>query len=169
MNGGHSFDNHTTMSELSADIVDYHAGHQPWFESLNREWIEESFRMEATDYAALQDPDHYFLKSGGVILMAEYAGEVVGTVALKFTSPGVYEFTKMAVATKFRGRKLGWQLARAALHRARELKAKKVILYSNTKLTPAIALYRKLGFREIPVDGPYERSDIKMELVLNDN
>lgn len=157
------------MSALSVNIVDYHAWHQPWFEGLNREWIEEFFRMEATDYAALQDPVNYFLKPGGVILMAEYAGEVVGTVALKFTSPGVYEFTKMAVARKFRGRKLGWQLAQAALRRARELKAKKVILYSNTKLAPAIALYRKLGFSEIPVDGPYERSDIMMELVLNDS
>jgi ribosomal protein S18 acetylase RimI-like enzyme len=44
---------------------------------------------------------------------------------------------------------------------------KRIILYSNTKLETAIALYRKLGFKEIPLDGPYKRSDIKMELLLS--
>jgi len=29
-----------------------------------------------------------------------------------------------------------------------------------------MALYTKLGFKEIPVDGPYKRTDIKMELIL---
>jgi ribosomal protein S18 acetylase RimI-like enzyme len=43
-----------------------------------------------------------------------------------------------------------------------------ILLYSSTKLIPAIALYRKLGFVEVPLDGPYKRSDIKMELKLVD-
>lgn len=34
-------------------------------------------------------------------------------------------------------------------------------------LLPAIALYRKLNFREIPVDGPYKRTNIKMELIIS--
>jgi len=34
-------------------------------------------------------------------------------------------------------------------------------------LETAIAMYRKLGFKEIPVDGLYKRSDIKMELKLD--
>jgi ribosomal protein S18 acetylase RimI-like enzyme len=33
-------------------------------------------------------------------------------------------------------------------------------------LKHALALYKKLGFVEIPVDGPYKRSDIKMELPI---
>ena len=31
----------------------------------------------------------------------------------------------------------------------------------------AYQLYRKMRFLEIPVDGPYKRSDIKMELLLS--
>jgi ribosomal protein S18 acetylase RimI-like enzyme len=72
----------------------------------------------------------------------------------------------MAVAEKFRGQKIGWLLSEAAIIKAKNLGAEKIILYSNTVLVPAITMYRKLGFKEIPLDGPYKRSDIKMELVL---
>ena len=72
----------------------------------------------------------------------------------------------MAVDEKFQGKKIGQALADAAIAKAKSLGAKKIILYSNTILAPAIALYRKIGFKEIPVDGTYKRSDIKMELPL---
>lgn len=98
--------------------------------------------------------------------MASCDKEMAGTVALKYVEPGVYEFTKMAVDEKFRGQKIGLLLSEAAIIKARQLGAKKIILYSNTVLAPAISLYRKLGFKEVPLDGPYKRSDIKMELIL---
>ena len=98
--------------------------------------------------------------------MASYENEIAGTVALKFVSPGIYEFTKMAVDEKFQGKKIGKTLAEVAIAQAKALDAGKIILYSNTMLETAITLYRKLGFVEVPVDGPYKRSDIKMELGL---
>ena len=55
-------------------------------------------------------------------------------------------------------------LEKQAIKKAKKLGAQKIILYSNTILAPAIELYRKLGFVEVPVDGPYKRSNIKMEL-----
>jgi GNAT superfamily N-acetyltransferase len=159
------------MTEKKVDkdhivIADYHPGHQPWFEKLNREWIERYFVMEPPDFEILQDPEAAILKKGGSIFMASYDNQVVGTVALKFHSPKVYELTKMAVNESFQGKKIGRALAEAAIARARGSGAEKIILYSNTMLAPAIALYRNLGFREIPVDGPYKRSDIKMELII---
>lgn len=151
---------------LNIRIVDYLPHHQPWFEKFNRAWIEQYFWMESIDFDVLQQPDQFILGKGGYILMAEVDGEVVGTVALKWVMPGVYEFTKMAVDEKFHGKRAGLALAEAAIQKATELKAYKIILYSNTILKAAIALYEKLGFREIPVDGPYKRSNIKMELLL---
>lgn len=151
---------------MTTEIVAYAPEYQPWFEKFNREWIEKYFHMEPIDYQVLQFPDKHILEPGGTILMARVNREIAGTVALKFVSTGIYEFTKMAVDEKFRGKKVGQALALAALDKARENGAAKVILYSNTRLAPAIALYRKLGFREVPVDGTYIRSDIKMELVL---
>ena len=72
----------------------------------------------------------------------------------------------MAVYEKFQGRKIGRALAEAAIARAKERGGEKIILYSNTTLQPAMALYYKLGFKEIPVDGPYKRTNVKMELML---
>jgi ribosomal protein S18 acetylase RimI-like enzyme len=148
------------------EIIDYKAEFQPWFEKFNRDWIEKYFWMEPVDTLVLQHPEDHIIKKGGHILMAKVDREVAGTVALKFAAPGVYEFTKMAVDEKFRGMKVGEMLAKAAIAKARVLNANKIVLYSSTKLKPALALYTKLGFTEIPVDGPYKRSDIKLELPL---
>ncbi|MBK9162314.1 MAG: hypothetical protein IPM21_00005 [Acidobacteria bacterium] len=45
---------------------------------------------------------------------------------------------------------------------------RRLFLLSNTKLRPAIILYRKHGFTETMLDerSPYERADICMELDL---
>jgi len=152
--------------ETAVAIFEYEPAYQPWFEKFNRDWIEKFFSMEPLDYMILQNPEENIIRKGGSIFMASYYGELAGTVALKFISPGVYELTKMAVDEKFQGKKIGRALAEAAIARAREASAVKVILYSNTMLQPALALYNKLGFREIPLDGPYKRTDIKMELLL---
>jgi GNAT superfamily N-acetyltransferase len=151
---------------LTLDIVEYQPQHQPWFENLNREWIEKYFWMEPIDVEVLQHPDKHILAKGGSILMARIDKQIAGTVALKYVESGVYEFTKMAVDSKYRGQKVGLLLSEAAIVKARNLGAHKIILYSNTILAPAISLYKKLGFKEVPLDGPYKRSNIKMELIL---
>lgn len=154
------------MESAVLEIIDYKPEHQPWFEKFNREWIEEFFTLEPLDINVLQNPDNYILKKGGTILMASLDKEIAGTVGLRYLEPGIFEFTKMAVDKKYRGLKIGQALADAAIEKAKQFDAKKIILYSNTRQVPAIALYRKLGFIEIPNDGLYDRGNIKMELAL---
>ncbi|HTJ51739.1 MAG TPA: GNAT family N-acetyltransferase [Cyclobacteriaceae bacterium] len=151
------------------DVIDYKPEHQPWFEKLNRAWIEKFFWMEPIDFDVLQNPDTHIINKGGAILMATHNDAIAATCALKFVSPGVYEFTKMAVDEQLQGVGIGKVLALAAIEKAKEMGAHTIILFSSRKLKPAIALYRKLGFREVPVDGVYKRSDIKMRLSLTDN
>ena len=145
------------------DILLFQPIHQLWFEKLNRTWIEKYFWMEPLDFLILQNPEDHIIKKGGSIFMASYHKELAGTVALKFVSPGIYELTKMAVDEKYQGKKIGQALADAAIIKSKKMGAEKIILYSNTILQPAIALYKKIGFQEIPVDGPYKRTNIKME------
>lgn len=148
-------------------IIDYRAEHQPYFEQFNRAWIERHFWLEDLDRYVLQHPEEAILAKGGCILMATYNGQVAGTVALKLNAEGVYEFTKMAVTESFRRKGIAEALSHAALDRARQLGARQVILYSQTALAPAIALYRKLGFAEVPLEpGVYARADIKMAYPL---
>lgn len=154
------------MVNNTLEILEYQPDHQKWFEKLNRSWIEKYFFMEPLDYEILQDPDTHLIRKGGRIFMASVNGEMVGTVGLKYLGPGVFELTKMAVDEKHQGKKIGRALAEAAIAGAKGSGAQKIILYSNTKLHPAMALYHHLGFKEIPLDGPYKRTNIKMELNL---
>jgi hypothetical protein len=62
-------------------IRDYEPIHQPWFEQLNRQWIEEHFVMEDIDKQVLQHPDIHIIAKGGCILMAYHNQEIAGTVA----------------------------------------------------------------------------------------
>jgi ribosomal protein S18 acetylase RimI-like enzyme len=148
------------------EILEFEPSHQPWFEDLNRRWIEKYFEMEPLDYRILQNPEREIITKGGFIFMASCQQKIVGTVALKYLKDHSYELTKMAVDENFQGKKIGRALAEAAIARAKSSGALTVVLYSSTRLKPALALYRSLGFQEVPVDGPYKRSDIKMELML---
>jgi ribosomal protein S18 acetylase RimI-like enzyme len=152
---------------LPVHILDFKPVHQPEFERLNRAWIEKYFWLEDIDLYVLRNPEEAILKSGGAILMASAEGMIAGTVALRKVSEGIYEFTKMAVDEAFRRRGIAEALSYAALDKAKKLGAQKVILYSQTGLVAAITLYKKIGFREVPLEkGTYQRSDIKMELSL---
>jgi GNAT superfamily N-acetyltransferase len=156
------------MESNAITIVDYRQEHQPYFERFNRAWIEKYFWLEEIDKYVLQHPEEAIIKEGGAILMALYQNQTAGTVALKKAEEGVFEFTKMAVDEQFRGKGIGEALSRAAFEKAKELGAQKVILYSQTGLVPAITMYKKLGFAEVPMDTDlYKRSDIKMEIALS--
>lgn len=148
-------------------ILDYEPAHQPVFRALNEEWITQFFVMEKPDYQMLDEPQRYILEPGGAILMAEYEGQLVGTCALINEGHGVFELAKMAVSPAAQGLGVGYALGQAAIQKARQLGAHELELLSNSRLTPALALYRKLGFRDVPIPAsPYQRTDVKMALDL---
>ena len=154
--------------QAETDIVDYSAEHGEVFRDLNLEWIERYFEVEDSDRESLDDPQHHILDPGGAIVMACHHGNVVGTCALIKMDDERYELAKMAVSEAARGKGIGWLLGRAIIERARDLGATTVYLESNTMLTPAIALYRKLGFKRVTgAPSPYHRCNIQMELELH--
>ncbi|MBE9462362.1 GNAT family N-acetyltransferase [Dyadobacter subterraneus] len=150
-------------------IVDYQPAYQTAFRNLNQEWISTYFKMEESDFKALDDPEGYILNKGGKILVALYNGEPLGVCALiKMDDPDYdFELAKMAVSPKAQGKSIGWLLGQAIISKAKELGAKKIYLESNTILKPAINLYHKLGFQKVAGRiTPYERCNIQMELVI---
>lgn len=153
---------------MNTEIIEYETALQPYYEQLNIDWLQEYFVVEEADQWMLENPQEAILNDGGHILFARRNGEIVGTVALKFTEPGVYELAKMTVAKNARGFGLGRVLCEAAIGKAKQLGAHKVILYSNSKLQDAIHIYRKLGFEQVPVDKlEFVRIDTMMQLTLN--
>lgn len=152
-------------------ILDFSSERARSFEQLNREWIERYFEMEPPDYLMLQNPQTQIIEKGGAVLFAaDESGEIVGTLALLPAGEDCLELAKMAVAETAQGCGIGRLLGETALTRAREMGAKRVILYTNTLLQPAIRLYRRLGFQEIPIKkNYYNRADFKMEINLENS
>lgn len=151
----------------TVQITEFTKEHEAAFRELNLEWIEKYFEVEPSDLNVLNDPFTHIISKGGAILMAALNGEAVGTCALIRHDDHTYELAKMAVSPKAQGRQVGYTLAKAVIEKARTLKAAKIFLLSNRTLAPAIHLYKKLGFKEVPLDSKeYKRSDIKMELTL---
>jgi GNAT superfamily N-acetyltransferase len=144
---------------------DHSAEHSEAIRKLNYEWIQKHHHLEEGDIASLSNPKEYILDKGGFIYYAKLNNEIVGTVSLLKITDTYYELAKMAVTESAQGHGLGSILIKYCIKCAREKGAKKLVLYSNTKLKPAIHLYEKFGFKEVPLDpGHYERANIKMEV-----
>ena len=133
-----------------------------------REWIETYFAVEASDLAVFRDPEVAIVRPGGEIFFVLDEEGVRGTCALLPHEPGVLELAKMAVSPAAQGKGYGKLLMRAAIAYARKRGVGRLMLVSNTGLGPAIALYQKYGFREVPMEPgiEYARADIQMELDL---
>ena len=143
--------------------------HAPYFKSLNESWLKQYFKIEPLDHQILNYPKKEIIDRGGYIFMMFRALEIIGTFALLKKEEGVFEFNKMAIREDFRGKGYGTHLMQFALHFTDQHHWKKLLLYSNTKLENSIYLYRKFGFKEVPLDNaPYARGNIKMELELKE-
>ncbi len=151
-------------------IIPFESRFATVFKDLNKAWLERYFYVEPKDEEILEQCEEYIIGNGGYIFFAEYENNLVGCFSFIKIEEGVYELGKMAVDPNYQGMKIGQQLMEFGLEFARSKSWKKIILYSHTKLDAAIYIYRKFGFQEIDLeeDTPYERSNIKMELLLGD-
>jgi len=154
--------------EAGVKIISFEDQYREDFGRLNFAWLEKYFYIEEYDKKVLGDPRTFILNPGGHIYLALIGGAVAGTVALIARGEDTFELSKMAVSEEYLGQRVGQKLMYACIHYAAELGARRLFLDSNTILTPAITLYKKVGFKEIPVpkDSPYERCNIRMELML---
>lgn len=100
----------------------------------------------------------------GRLLLAIEDGNPAGCVGLREWDPDAAELKRLYVAPAYRGRGLGRVLTEAALSEARAVGYRRVRLDTiPSVMQPAIALYRDLGFREIP---PYRENPVAGTLYL---
>ena len=145
-------------------IETYEPKYKNDFIRLNKEWIESYFKIESSDIETFSHVDE-IVEQGGQIFLAIDDGEVVGCCALKnHQEKQSYELAKMAVSPLHQGKHIGYLLGKTVLDYARQNGITRIFLEGNTHLEASIALYRKLGFAEIPLkDNAYDRCDILME------
>ena len=148
-------------------IIDYLPEHKNYFKQVNYVWIKKYFTVEEEDLKLLENPEEYIIKPGGAILMAKRGEDIVGTCGLIKINDDTFELVKMAVDEKERGKNIGLMLGYAAINKAKILGAKKIQLETSSALMPAVNLYKKLGFIEVPfTESEYKRCNLKMSLDL---
>lgn len=152
---------------MKIEFINFSNEYASFFNLLNKAWIEQYFELEPVDLEVLGDPQKFIIDHGGYIFFAKVNNDIVGTFAMVKQDEGVFELSKMAVSPEWQGRKIGNSMISFCIAEARKLGARKLILYSNTLLRPAIHLYEKFGFKEIPLgQSEFRRTNIKMELNL---
>lgn len=151
-------------------IVDYQPQYKNDFIEMNRDWITEMFVMEAEDEREISNIELYIERGGQIFFALTDDGDVMACCMIAPREDGDWEIMKFAARSEYKGSGAGSACLTACIDYARELGLPKIIIVSNRKCVQAIHLYRKHGFKEVPVDKekfPFERADIAFEMLLD--
>lgn len=158
----HLMDNTPTET---IEIVPYHTDFKQAYHDLNVNWMATTiWSFEPKDMDVLSNPEQHILNKGGEIFFALKNGIAVGTVTMKHTRDGQFELAKLIVTEEARGLGAGVGLCRALVNRFSARGGDKLFLETNSTLIPAIELYKRVGFIQLPVPHrSYDRTDYYME------
>ncbi len=117
--------------------------------------VEAYFDLDAFEIELAGLPGKYG-PPDGELLIAEVSGRIVGVVASRRIDDDACEMKRMFVETSAHGQGVGRALANELIDRARAAGYASMLLDTSKGQTAAIALYRSLGFVEIP---PYTEVD----------
>jgi putative acetyltransferase len=130
--------------------------------SLDFSLCFQSFDQELTSLPGAYGPP------SGRLLLARYGDHVAGCIALRKLDAGVCEMKRLYVRPDDRGHGLGRILVERLIEEARAIPYERMRLDTvGSAMKDAIALYRRIGFREI---APYSSIPVEgalwMELIL---
>lgn len=147
------------------NIIEYQNQYKTDFISLNIGWIERYFTPEQADYEILDHVEELLAK-GSMIYFAVEDGHVLATCMAMPLGNDVWEICKLAATGQYTGKGAGSAVFKASMDYALAHGAKKLTLISNRRLKPALHIYKKFGFKEVPLNKVYwgfDRADIEFE------
>ena len=108
---------------------------------------EYGFSWEADGYHAdLYDIERHYLARGGAFFVLLDGRRVIGTVGVTPHDADECELHRMYLLAAYRGRGMGRRMLDTALNWARQRGCRRMIAWSDVKLTTAHALYESYGF-----------------------
>lgn len=128
--------------------------------SLMREYVDSlPFALDFQDFdRELEQLDREYGPPRGAALLVWQDDTPVGVAGVRPLENGVAELKRMYLRPEARGQGLGRRLAEALVAAARRLGYQRIRLDTDADLMPgAVALYRSLGFRDIP---PYRHNPL---------
>jgi putative acetyltransferase len=145
---------------LSLELVDGHdlervATLREMFREYQR-WlgVDLCFQDFEAELAALPGP---YAPPAGRAYLAWVGRELSGCIALRALDPRTAEMKRLYVRESARGLGLGRRLARHVIDDARSLGHQRIVLDTLPKLTTAIGMYERMGFKDIE---PYTHNPI---------
>lgn len=96
----------------------------------------------------LNDIDKNYVQAGHCFIVAETAGEIVGTAALVSEGPGIGRIVRVTVAPGQRRAGIGRKLVEHLLATAVEREYRRAVVETNHDWYDAIRLYERCGFQE---------------------
>lgn len=105
----------------------------------------------------------------GLLLLARVDGEPAGLGGLRHLDTEIAEVKSMYVAPAYRGSGLGRRILARLDEIALEHGCRAVRLDTSDYLTPAVALYRSAGYREVPAYNKNPKADLWFERALRED
>jgi putative acetyltransferase len=99
----------------------------------------------------------------GRLLLALEDGQTAGCIALRPLEPGACEMKRLYVRPAFRAHRIGRVLVDRIIQEARQAGYRRMRLDTLPSMTAALALYRRLGFRDI---APYYENPVEGAVFL---
>ena len=112
-------------------------------------WVGDEICFQKFERELAELPGGYAPPEGR-LLLGFVEGQLAGCVALRRFSAEIGEMKRLYVRPAFRGTGLGRELARRLIVEAKDSGYKLLRLDSLPRMERAIAMYRDLGFYEIP-------------------
>lgn len=147
-------------------LITYDQQYRQDFIDLNIAWLERFFMVEPVDQEMLDHVDEYIDQGGMVYFALDEYDQVLATCMVIPLENYIWEICKFAAIHQYTGTGAGSAVFKACMDHAITHGAQKISLISCRSLLPAIHIYRKFGFVEVPLNKDYwkaDKADIEME------
>lgn len=148
------------------ELVRFEEKYRRAFIDFNTDWIVTNFgKLEQHDLETFDKIDEE-LTNGAMIFFA-VENDIPLACCMSMPMDGdTWEICKLGSNKELPHKGAGSLVFKAAMEWAQEHGAKRLFILSNSRLKPALHIYKKHGFKEIKLDDyGYERADIAFEYI----